>query len=434
MTSDVQGSAGEANNVRVFFRLWIATSCDTDFNPNTTYLSNPPYSTGLPPTNPLASAANTPPDPQGNAIQTQPFFATDASGTNDYVVSTSYPNNNIRPIQIPQVAGQDSIWTYYGCFLDVYDSNNNTGYPGTHHCIVAQIAYDNAPIQFGTGTAINPGNTDKLAQRNLQISSSGNPGPPPTHRVPQAFDTRPSAPYLAANGAVLNQPDQLMLDWGSVPTGTPAQIYWPEASSSDVLTLAMRLYGGGGITAIDTNTIGVTAVTNGATYIPIPAASGKNFAGLLTLDLPMGIRAGQEYNVLVRRIATQQLPTISVPQIARPGPVLTAPPTPTKIRYVTGAFLVKIPVVTDEALLPTDVNTLAIFKARLAAMDPQYRWYPVLQRYIEYLSGRIEGAGGNPGAVPPNLNGWPPRGGYCHRRKDCHRCECGGAHFCECDC
>src|SRR5947209_19093329 len=37
----LQGAAGSApaNNVRVFFRLFVAESCDTDFQPSTTYKS-----------------------------------------------------------------------------------------------------------------------------------------------------------------------------------------------------------------------------------------------------------------------------------------------------------------------------------------------------------------------------------------------------------
>jgi hypothetical protein len=86
--SDLQGSAGEATDVRVFFRLWVAPSFDTDFQPYTTYLSNPGYPAA--PTNPLPSSASLPPDPTGAAIQTTPFFATD-NGTNDYNPSFYQP-------------------------------------------------------------------------------------------------------------------------------------------------------------------------------------------------------------------------------------------------------------------------------------------------------------------------------------------------------
>jgi hypothetical protein len=408
MRSNVQGNPGEAKDARVFFRLWIAPSCDTDFDPNTTYPSSPAYP-GLP-QNPLPSSASLPSDPHGNAIRTTPFFATSNTGTSDY--DSSHSNNNIRTIKIPVTPGRDSVWAYYGCFLDVYDNKNNATFPGTHHCLVAQIAYDGAPLFFQNGVAANPGNTDKLAQRNLQITSSGNPGPVSTHRIPQAFDTRPSLPFLDTNGAILNRPDELMIDWGNVPTGSKAQIYWPEVAAADVLALAARLYGTNRVTAIDTNTIGLTSV-KGTSYIPIPAAAGKSFAGLLTVDLPLGVKAGHEYNVLVRRIATQQYTQIVInkPAVNKADIRATAVaplPVNKKWRYVTGAFQVKIPVTTEDRMLRPEENTLAVFKARLAAMPPAYRWYPVLQRYIEYVSGRVDGSGGNAASVPPSFQGVPP--------------------------
>src|SRR5450432_518872 len=409
LTSDTQGPASLASNVRVFFRLWIAPSFDTDFQPSTTYLSSPAYPALA--ANPLPSSASLPPAPSGRAIRTTPFFATSKAGTSDY--DPSVPNNNIRDIQIPMVPGQDTVWAYYGCFLDIYDASNNCSYPGTHHCIVAEIAYDNAPLLFQSGVATNPGNTDKLSQRNLQITLSGNPGPMSTHRIPQAFDTRPSLPFLDADGTVLNEPDEMMIDWGNTPPGSKAQIYWPEVAANDVLELASRLYGTNLLTAVDANTIALTAV-KGVSYVPIPAAQGKTFAGLFTVDLPLGVKAGQEFNIVVRRLATQTVTQVIIQKrdhAARhkAGQKGAGADSNTKSwRYVTGAFHVKIPVTTEDLLLGPEENTLAIMKARLAAMSPAYRWYPVLKRYIEYVSGRVDGSGGNATAIPPSLQGFQP--------------------------
>ena len=409
LTSDLQGSAGEALNTRVFFRLWIAPSYDTDFQPYTTYLSNPGYPAL--PNNPLPSAANLPPDPTGQAIQTTPFFATGATGANDY--NPAVKNNNIQTIQIPVVLGQDSVWTYYGCFLDVYNSANNCTYPGTHHCLVAQIAYDNAPIIYSSSVESNPGNNNQLAQRNLQISSADNPGPAAAHRVPQAFDTRPSEQVLDSTGKIVNYPDEMMIDWGNTPVGATAHIYWPQVAAADVVSLASKIYTTHQLTATDANTVSCPVV-KGVTYIPIPSAvkAGTNFAGLFTVDLPKGIKKGQEFSFLVRRLATRQVQNIVIQKEpaaapkAAPAPAVAA----TSWRYVTGAFQVKIPVETAATLLGPQENTLAIMKARLAAMSPQYRWYPVVQRYIEYISGLINAIGGNAGNIPPSLNGYPVKG------------------------
>lgn len=58
-------------------------------------------------------------------------------------------------------------------------------------------------------------------------------------------------------------------------------------------------------------------------------------------------------------------------------------------------------------ILPSDSDTLAIFRWRLSLMSPGNRWYPVLERYIGYLAGRISGMGGNPGAIEPSPYGAP---------------------------
>jgi hypothetical protein len=251
------------------------------------------------------------------------------------------------------------------------------------------------------------------------------PGPTATHRIPQAFDTRPSLPFLGPSGEVLNPPDELMIDWGDLPPDSPAQIYWPDVASSDVLALAARLYGTGLLTAVDANTIGLKSV-KGVTYIPIPSSSLRCFAGLLTVDLPLGVKKGQQFTVVIRRISTAQYTPVQIQlQKGNPGPAgqgatgtTTGSDGTLKWRYVTGAFEVKIPVTTEEQLLGEDENTLAIFKARLVAMSPQYRWYPVLKRYIGYLSGRIDASGGNVADVPPSLHGFVPRARPGQGRED----------------
>jgi hypothetical protein len=402
----LQGSA-PAPNVRVFFRLFVAESCDTDFQPSTTYKSQLGTSgadSGKP-VFPLASGTGIT-DPAGNSLQTVPFFATDANGTHDY--DTTVANANIRTITFP---GGDKVWAYFGCFLDVYDSNNQSIFGGTHHCIVAEIAYDDAPIQNAGGVTESPSNSDKLAQRNLQITSSGNPQYPETHIVPQAFDLRPSPPISNQAGLLLNYPDELMIDWGNVPAGSEANIYWPQVNAQEVLDIASKLYGAHPLSMSDANTI-KCKTTTGVTYVPIPPATGKNFAGLFTVDLPNTIFAGQEFNITVRRVSSR-----GYTQVRTSGPQINAAAIRPKEkggmrnwRYVTGTFQIKIPVATHKRLLKPEENTLAILKWRLQHMSPVYRWYPVLQRYISYVSSRVDGFGGNSAEVKPSLQGVPVEG------------------------
>jgi Pro-kumamolisin, activation domain len=406
----LQGAAGDAAaNVRVFFRLFVAQSCDTDFQPTTTYLSQ--LGTGAEaglPVFPLPSGTGLT-DPYGQSIQTVPFFATDSGGTHDY--DGSNPNANIRTVTIP--LGQDKLWAYFGCYLDVYNAAHQSIFPGTHHCIVAQIAYDETPLQNSGGVTLSPENTDKLAQRNLQITSSGNPGFPDTHRVPQAFDTRASLPTGGAKGQLQDYPDELMIDWGSVPAGSTARIYWPQANAATVIDLAAKLYGVPRLRADDAHTIALTT-TRGVSYVPIPFDPGAaKFAGLFTLDLPSIVRTGEELNVQVRRVTSRQLRqvvgTVAAPAGGSGGvnPLAERGGFMRNWRYVTGTFQVKIPVGDDKELLLPEENTLAILKWRLEQYSPLYRWRPVLQRYIEYVGGRVRGFGGDPGAIKPSPIGVP---------------------------
>ena len=424
------GQAGAADGVKVFFRLWQTQTADTDWNPTYTYLSNDP--TGLNPGYPEAPSDD----------HTIPFFATGnapnfSDPSNPEFGSGGPTGNGYNNQDIVIGANQgDQQWAYYGCFLNVNDPNNVVNgavvpldLPGTHHCLVAQIAYSGAPIESVGGQIATPENSSLLAQRNLQVTTSDNPGPPSTHRVPQTFDIKPSAkPY---DGTPATYPDELMILWGDTPVGSTARIYWPQANSAGVLQLASWMYGTHPLAASDAHTI-ECKTAKCVTYVPIPSASGASFAGLFTLDLPPTVVTGQEFNIVVRRISNRPLnvpppppPPPPTPQIvttergqARAGAELAeAPVAPAAVaapqkteRYIVGSFQVKVPVSTAEAMLPAEETTLAIMKARLGAMSPSNRWRPVLIRYIGLISARVQGLGGDPDKIAPSLGGYPQGG------------------------
>jgi hypothetical protein len=382
------GAAGQASNTRVFFRMWGTETPDTDYQTSSTYPFNP-------------DAAGLPGSPQvGVGHITLPFFATGNFGGN-----TDYDPGGVnnRDIEIP--AGRDSTWAYFGCFLNLYDSANvldgkqiQGWLVGNHHCIVAQIAFDGVPIFTGA----NPEASDKLAQRNLQVTHSDNPGPASTHRIPQTFDIRPSEVKEQTT-----EVDELMIDWGAIPKGSVASIYWPQVQASEVLTLASQLYPSHSLKAADANTVQVK-VTGGITYVPIPMSAGENFAGLLTVDLPTTVVTGQEFNLVVRRVGRRQPPPIIfLKRNENPEGISTSQFG--GWRYVIGTFQVKIPVATAEAMLLPEENILAIMKWRLQQTAPGNRWYPVLKRYIGFIADRVKGLGGDPDAIPPSPNGAPVR-------------------------
>jgi hypothetical protein len=415
------GPTGAAQNVKTFFRMWSTQSADTDFLTTTTYLS---HQVAGKPEWPL-------PAPDSRTI---PFFATGNSPNLADPSNPEYGTNGVNNRSVEIASGGDVRWAYFGCFLNVYDTGNVVNaspvqalLAGTHHCLVAEIAYDDTPIVNTNGVTMSPENSDKLAQRNLQLTHSDNPGPEDTHRIPQTFDVRPSLAMATEAGSLLDYPDELMIDWGNTPPGSLAHIFWPQVSAMDVLALATKLYGTHVLTASDAHTIDCM-VTRGVTYVPIPYGTGESFAGLLTIDLPQTVVTGDEFNIVVRRVATRRLQ--SDPVLLARGTRVDAQTEskngeqktdvgdlqdqkPHRVtgmknwRYVVGTFHVRIPVTTGDVMLRADEDTLAIMKWRLQAIASSNRWTPVLKRYIDYLSARVKGLGGDPDAIPPSLQGAP---------------------------
>lgn len=433
-------SSVPASNVKVFFRLFTTQTFDTDFinsktittsaDPNVTYLSSGSLSN---PSSPLPGT-----DGSG-AINgcSLPFFATANLDNNPTDYSSSGANNQPIP-------GGEYTWAFFGCFLNVNDATNEFGDPtspfgrhpvqywlagSAHNCLVAQIAYEFAPIENAGGVIENPGNSDKLAQRNLQVTTSGNPGFPATHRVPQTIDVRPSPPAQSASvRSILRYPDEMMIDWGQTPAGSVASIYWPEVSAASVVKLAQQLYPAQALTVADTHTIQCT-VESPVTYIPIPSRAGGSYAGLMTIDLPPSVRYGNEFDVLVRRITTKRVLNQRNPndQSAQPAGSAADVAVGDQLlwRYVSGSFLARVSVQRESTILPDDENLLAILKWRLTLIGPGNRWYPVLLRYISDLSARIVGMGGDPSKIPPSPGGYQlpspiadqEHGEHCHTGK-----------------
>jgi hypothetical protein len=402
MTGPPNGSS--INNVRVFFRLFLTLSNDADYDATSTYPSAldaaglpgaPLLGTGVPPS-------------------TMPFFATgNLSANADFAANTDFSANSVnnQPIQL---GSPGSVWAYYGCYLNVYPPLNTVNgqsvlslLPGTHNCLVAQIAFDGAPIINSNGTTENPETSDKLAQRNLQITLSDNPGPPSTHRIPQTFDLRPSR-ALGGPGQLLDYPDELMIDWGSTPAGSRASIYWPQVKAADVLVLANELYSTHQLSAADTYTVQCKVPVRGVTWVPILPGTGQRYAGLFTIDLPPGgVSTGEEFEIIVRRIATRTVDVKNRVSVMG-GVKAVAARAMLNWRYVVGTFGVRIPVTTSKAMLPPEEDTLAIMKWRLGQMTAGNRWYPVLERYISYISARVNGLGGSASSIMPSPYGAGP--------------------------
>ena len=412
-----QALANQAEDVRVFFRLFAANSTTTDFQPGSTYTRYAAYS----PDYPVPAAdffENVLPTPGVSAGEyvSVPCFgearqnATQA-GPADELPSLQTPDaSNVRTL-MPTGSGPAHD-TFYGCWLDINQSapvlpttppgGNDDGPwpPGSlppgvtveslrqsfivneHQCLVAEISFD--PVAIATGTQ--PWNSDKFAQRNISWSYVANPGVPSSRLALEPFEVRPTLTTPTAT----EPPDELMIDWTNVPPGQPAEIYLPAVDADAVLAKAAELYRTHRLTRVDAHTIGCT--TGGVSYLPLPqgAEDGANFTGLLSVGLPYGITKGELYTVIVRQLTNASAPARDEADAAGPASVGRL----RSWRRVLGTFQVNIPVSTKAALLPREEQRLSIFRWMAETMPAERRWYPVFQRYLQGIADRVAGLGG----------------------------------------
>jgi hypothetical protein len=418
-----QALVSKAQHVRVFFRLFAANSTNTDFQPDATYRRYAAYSPAYP-------------VPSANYFQDVLPELGVAAG--EYVTIPCFGEARVDPAQagapntLPSLQTPDGTNvkdlsatagplhdTFYGSWLDINQttpalpssppSGNTDGpWPGLtlepvqqafianeHTCIVAEIAFD--PVAVSAGTA--PFNSDKLAQRNISWSYVANPGVEASRLAIEPFEFRPTPTSSVNNEA----PDELMIDWNSVPVGQTAQIYLPAVDAGAVVAQAAELYTAEHLSYVDAHTVGCT--TGGVTYIPIPKGSGTgaNFTGLLSVSLPYGIKKGQKFEVLVRQLTS--VGGRGKPEVAQSKATDTAMVPTISWRRVLGTFQIDIPVTTKEILLPREERRLSIFRWIGESMPPQRRWYPVFQRYLQAIADKVQALGGDPTRIFPSPTG-----------------------------
>ena len=426
-----------ADHVRVFFRLFAASSTATDFHSDTTYPRDP----AVYPVPVADWGEHTIPTPgvQGGEYVTIPCFAAtrqaaDQAGAANSLPSLQQDTANDRSLAATGGPIHDA---FYGAFLDinqpwgVYPSggavpagNANGPWPpgsgvalesvaaafirGEHQCLMAEIAFDPVPIAAGT----QPFNSDKLAQRNISWSVVANPGVDVSRQALQTFEVRPTP---AAFGPA-DTPDEIVIEWNDVPVGELAEVYLPAVDADAVLARASALYPTHRLTRVDGNTIG--CVTGGVTYIPLPAGTGdgKNFAGLMSIGLPVGIRRGQVYHAVVRQLTNAGAVTEAPPELTVAAAEGGHSRQAIRWRRVLGTFQINIPVSTKELMLENEELRYSIFQWIAATIPASSRWYRVFLRYVPLIGQRVKELGGDPTQIGPSQNGYDglPGGGLRH--------------------
>ena len=110
---------------------------------------------------------------------------------------------------------------------------------GIHQCLVAEVRFQPGatdPIPNGA----TPSSSDRLAQRNLAIVESDNPGIASTHVVQHTLAVKPSkvnpkAAFAAVGERAGRTPyDELVIRWNDLPRDTSASLYSPDWSADEI--------------------------------------------------------------------------------------------------------------------------------------------------------------------------------------------------------
>jgi hypothetical protein len=414
-----------APNVRVFFRMFQASTTAMDFQPTTTFATGGLGGSKVP----LLGVVN-------GEVVTIPFFAAPrVDPSNPAGLNAQTDPDNVGPVgeSIPPDGSGNEVQVYFGCWLDINQteavlppaSNTSAAGPytpaqsiqqairGKHQCLVAEINLDPPEPQITTGAT--PAVSDKMAQRNLTIVGVASP-----HRVPLTFDIKPTRLTLPKG----QTPDELMIDWSQVPSGSNASIYLPGTSAKTILQMADRMYTRHGLSSSDAHTL--TCAARGITYVPIPPGVGSNYAGLLTLDLPGTVHRDRSFKVLTRQLTNvfakrptppPPPPSIGLRVASRAAVTGASAKDLIEWRRVLGSFQLSIPVSTREALLGPEERLLSVLRWIAESIPKDNRWFPVFRRYLQQIAGRVSALGGDPSKILPSPSG---AGGTESRPPDKH--------------
>ena len=423
-------------NVRVFFRLFTTALSNLSFNS-----TNYPTPGGA---SPIALLGRTSPDAE---IVSIPFFAEQRVETRNSMagaasMTTQTDPTNVQPFAITAPGGETI--RYFGAYLDI--NSDTPRYPaapsgdgpfptsecvsirnilrGQHQCMVAEVFYSGDPTESNT----TPGTSDNLAQRNLLIIETDNPGHETTHTVQHSLDivlpgrrervlireairlhslallpmqpqrnedentetisvtagvnaaiTAPLTNMLAfqpnlSHVTLAAQPglttvkdpgfDELVFFWNNLPRDASVEVYLPSLDVEYVMFLRRLRRAPETVRVIDEHTLSLKV--DGVTYLPIPNLGNDRVAGLLTVTLPDTISAGQIF-------------TVDVLQMRAP------------MGMIVGGFQLMIPVSKAARIYAGEARLLAVFEERLSLTGPDNRWYPILFKQVEYLRARAKG-------------------------------------------
>jgi hypothetical protein len=378
----------DAVAVKVFFRMWTTGWTALEFDTSRNYRRTGNGAGAMP----LLGIV-------GGEVSNIPCFA---SARADDMEDQEDPTNR----RTLEGANAPEVHAYFGCWLDINDPtprfplNPEGNGPfegdllsiqelvarGLHQCLVAEIYYTLDPTINGA----TPGQSDNLAQRNLLLDDSDNPGGFAAHLVHHTYELKPS-PFplqnLSAPPVELGpsstrglHPDELAIDWGNLPRDSLVTFYMPQLNVQEIVREGrMRqrpptlFAAGGGVLRLRVTDIG---------FIPIPGPLTQSIAGLMSVQLPPGVNYGDKYTIVLRQVAGRG---------AR----------------VLGTTQFDIRVRRASELRRRIEHNFAVLQHISLAIPDDNRWRPIFDRYLSEMGDRIRAFGGDPATIPPSPYGTP---------------------------
>lgn len=433
----VQGQNG-ADRVRAFFRLFTYSAANLVFDDGTASPDRGGYRThtdGLRRTPLLGFAAS-------GEVTSIPFFAVPRVSSSVTMRDQAEDTPNVQDFAAGSNAEQVR---YFGAYLDInqdaarlpaarvadplrIDGGFTTAevqpirtlIHDAHQCMVVEVMMDGDATQLGT----TPSTSDNLAQRNITILTSDNPGSAMTRTVEHSFEAQTDAPHdkrltallgdglrlltpaqadrarrhatartrfgpTAAVGNVTHaaatfprdQPrvpglvfdaerwtpvgrvvDELAIFWNGLPPTAKVELYLPGVRAETVMNLRKLRHAPDDVRIIDEHRLRLTPGT--PTFIPLPPTEGGRVNGTITITLPEGVKHGQGWLVDAMQIrgATKQ---------------------------ALGAFRLDIRVDKDVTeLAAAQARLLDVLVERRSLRAKGDRWLPILNRRIATARAR----------------------------------------------
>ncbi|MEO0575798.1 MAG: galactose oxidase early set domain-containing protein, partial [Pseudomonadota bacterium] len=467
----------DAQRVRMHFRAFTTAATNLNYNPATTYRSAT-----------TASSKIALPGIASGELVTIPFFGRER--VNAATTALTDQTDDLNQKDLPALASGAEARRYFGAFLDLNQPdaqlpaslNPSENGPfdasdlqplaelvrGRHQCLVAEIDFDDLPIDVGES----PANNDMLSQRNLIIEGSDNPGASDSHTVAMTFDIKPTwsvregaknadiPPVNETRWPLTHRPaahhgsehDEVVTETGhhdhndinplaDRPTHAPA----PERivghlALGDLLgkrTDFMRDDPVGARFApahhehrsppdfswftpddlmIEWGELPESSVAT--LYLPNLPAENIVRAARLRSPWPrmeavdahtLKLGVGGVSHVPLPGLSSRRLAgllTVQLPESVRYGQEFSVVVRQASNRHsvIVGAFELRVPVRSVDELATDEARWYAVLQQIIQKMNPDNRWHAVLSRLLGLVRGRVNGFGIDADAIKPGLD------------------------------